>query len=476
MTMTITITDLIPFLPTLVTLGTAVLVMLAIAIYRNHTVTATLTLTGLAVALYLNIGLWDEKPAEFTGLILIDQFELFFAGLILAVTMGCVLLCYPYINGSRDNREELYLLLLCACSGALVLVSAQHMTSLFIGLELLSIPLFGMVGYLFRERNSLEACIKYVVLSAVASAMLLFGMALLYADAGTLSYEGLAQHVQSGKASAMLLLAGFGLVIIGLGFKLSLVPFHMWTPDVYGGAPAPVGAFLATVSKLAVFAVLLRLWISLPIRQAGFPEVLAALAAASILVGNLLALQQNNLKRILGYSSIAHVGYLLVVILAYNELSMETVVVYSITYAAASLGCFAVLSLVSTQREKAERATLSELKGLYWQRPWMAGAMVVMLLSLAGVPLTAGFIGKFYVLSTTLSSGLWWLLVTVVLGSVIGVYYYLRAMLTLFAKTDVVVEHACTPSTALAGLFTVGLAAFVLAVGVYPQPLLDILK
>lgn len=475
--MTMTIFDLTPFLPILVTLGTAVLVMLAIAVHRHHATSAVLSVVGLAVAMYFTVDLWNTKAANVTGLILVDQFELFFSGLILALTIGCTLLCYAYIDRSRDNREELYLLLLCACGGALVLVSAQHMMALFVGLELLSIPLFGMVGYLFRERSSLEACIKYLVLSAGASAMLLFGLALLYADAGTLSYQGLAEHIGSGKASGLLVLAGVGLLLVGLGFKLSLVPFHFWTPDVYGGAPAPVGAFLATVSKLAVFAVLMRLWITLPIRDAGIPEVLAALAGASIIIGNLLALKQDNLKRVLGYSSIAHVGYMLVAILALNVLTMETVVVYAVTYGAASLGAFAVLSLASSPYEKGERATATELQGLFWRRPWLAGAMAVLLLSLAGVPLTAGFIAKFYVLSAGLASELWWLVAIVVVGSAIGIYYYLRAMINLFAAAPEAVGYAVPGrGIGLATLMTVALAGFVLAVGVFPEPLLKILE
>ena len=473
--MTMTFNDLIPLLPILITVATTVVVMLAIAARRHHGVSAALAAAGLAAALWSAVSLWSGKPAEVTSLLLVDQYALFFSAVILALAIGCTLLCFSYIDRSRDNREELYLLLLCATAGALVLVSAQHLTALFVGLELMSIPLFGMVGYLFRERASLEACIKYLVLSAVASAVLLFGLALLYADAGSLGYKPMLQHILSGKATPMLVIGGFALVMIGLGFKLSLVPFHFWTPDVYAGAPAPVGAFLATVSKLAVLAVLLRIWMTIPIRQAGIPEMLAALAVASILVGNLLALRQDNLKRVLGYSSIAHVGYLLVAILAFNALSIEAIAVYAVTYGAASLGAFAVISLASSPLEKGERATLAELQGLFWRSPWLAGALTVMLLSLAGVPLTAGFIAKFYVLSAGLASELWWLVATVLAGSAIGIYYYLRAMLSLYGAAPVAEGYpAGGRGVGLGSLMVVMLALFVLAMGVYPQPMLSI--
>ena len=276
-------------------------------------------------------------------------------GLVLASTLACVTLIHAYLGGNTGqgypgNREEMYLLILLSACGGLVLVTAQHMAGLFIGLELLSVPVYGMVAYAFFNKRSLEAGIKYMVLSAAGSAFLLFGMALLYADAGTLSFAGIGARFSTEGAPNMLVHLGIGMMLIGLAFKLSLVPFHLWTPDVYEGAPAPVSAFLATASKVAVFAVLLRLYQISPATAGGWlNDLLGAIAIASILFGNLLALVQNNIKRLLGYSSIAHFGYLLIALIASKGMAVEAIGVYLATYVLTSLGAFGVVTLMSTR-------------------------------------------------------------------------------------------------------------------------------
>lgn len=230
-----------------------------------------------------------------------------------------------------DNKDEFYLLVLIAALGGILLANANHLASLFLGIELISLPLFGLVGYAFRQKRSLEASIKYTILSAAASSFLLFGMALVYAQSGDLSFVALGKNLGDGMLNEPLLLAGFGLMIVGLGFKLSLVPFHLWTPDVYQGAPAPVSTFLATASKIAIFGVVMRLFLYAPVGDSeAIRVVLAIIAFASIIFGNLMALSQTNIKRLLGYSSISHLGYLLVALIALQtgEMSMEAVGVY----------------------------------------------------------------------------------------------------------------------------------------------------
>ncbi|MBP9035242.1 MAG: NADH-quinone oxidoreductase subunit NuoN, partial [Pseudomonadales bacterium] len=381
-----------------------------------------------------------------------------------------------YLEGVNDNREEMYLMLLIAAAGAIVLVGARHMVSFLIGLELMSIPLYGMVGYIYRDKRSLEASIKYLVLSAAASTFLLFGMALVYARTGSLAFDSLAGAVQMG---APLVSTGLALMLVGIAFKLSLAPFHLWTPDVYHGAPAPVGAFLATVSKIAVLLVLLRWWNMLGLGQSAvFTTLLAALAALSILAGNLLALQQANVKRLLGYSSIAHFGYVLVAIIAGNELSADAVKVYLLTYMAATLGAFGVLTLLSSPYRGDDAQGLADLRGLFWQRPFLAAVLTLSVLSLAGVPLTAGFIAKFYVIATGVKAGLWWLIAALVAGSAIGIYFYLRVMVTMFLATPGRrrLDAARDWGQHSGGIMTIMLALFTLAVGLYPQPLIDLLQ
>ncbi|PIA69730.1 NADH-quinone oxidoreductase subunit NuoN [Pseudomonas sediminis] len=477
-----TLQHLIALLPLLVTSLTAVVVMLAIAAKRNHTVTFILSVVGLNLALLSLIPTLEVAPLEVTPLLLIDTFACYYMALVLAASLACITLIHAYLGGDSGkgypgNREELYLLVLLSAAGGLVLVSAQHLASLFIGLELLSVPTYGMIAYAFFNKRSLEAGIKYMVLSAAGSAFLLFGMALLYAESGNLAFADIGASLM--RESSQLVQIGIGMMLIGLAFKLSLVPFHLWTPDVYEGAPAPVAAFLATASKVAVFAVLLRLYQISPAMSGGWlSELLTLIAIASILVGNLLALLQNNLKRLLGYSSIAHFGYLLVALIASKGLAVEAVGVYLATYVLTSLGAFGVITLMSTPYSGRDADALYEYRGLFWRRPYLTAVLTVMMLSLAGIPLTAGFIGKFYVIAAGVEAQLWWLLGAMVLGSAIGVFYYLRVMVTLFMREPNLHRHdAPFDWGQRAGgimLLVVALLAFFL--GVYPQPLLELVQ
>ncbi|WAJ39872.1 NADH-quinone oxidoreductase subunit NuoN [Pseudomonas sp. GOM7] len=477
-----TLQHLIALLPLLVTSLTAVVVMLAIAAKRNHTVTFILSVVGLNLALLSLIPALEVAPFEVTPLLLIDKFACYYMALVLAASLACITLIHAYLGGDSGkgypgNREELYLLVLLSAAGGLVLVSAQHLASLFIGLELLSVPTYGMIAYAFFNKRSLEAGIKYMVLSAAGSAFLLFGMALLYADSGNLAFADIGISLM--RESSQLMQIGIGMMLIGLAFKLSLVPFHLWTPDVYEGAPAPVAAFLATASKVAVFAVLLRLYQMSPAMSGGWlNELLTLIAIASILFGNLLALLQNNLKRLLGYSSIAHFGYLLVALIASKGLAEEAVGVYLATYVLTSLGAFGVITLMSTPYNGRDADALYEYRGLFWRRPYLTAVLTVMMLSLAGIPLTAGFIGKFYVIAAGVEAQLWWLLGAMVLGSAIGVFYYLRVMVTLFMREPNLHRHdAPFDWGQRAGgimLLVVALLAFFL--GVYPQPLLELVQ
>ncbi|WP_161866764.1 MULTISPECIES: NADH-quinone oxidoreductase subunit NuoN [Pseudomonas] len=477
-----TLQHLIALLPLLVTSLTAVVVMLAIAAKRNHTVTFILSVAGLNLALLSLIPTLDVAPLEVTPLLLIDNFACYYMALVLAASLACITLIHAYLGGESGkgyprNREELYLLVLLSAAGGLVLVSAQHLAGLFIGLELLSVPTYGMIAYAFFNKRSLEAGIKYMVLSAAGSAFLLFGMALLYAESGNLAFADIGASLM--RESSQLVQIGIGMMLIGLAFKLSLVPFHLWTPDVYEGAPAPVAAFLATASKVAVFAVLLRLYQISPAMTGGWlSDLLTLIAIASILFGNLLALLQNNLKRLLGYSSIAHFGYLLVALIASKGLAVEAVGVYLATYVLTSLGAFGVITLMSTPYSGRDADALYEYRGLFWRRPYLTAVLTVMMLSLAGIPLTAGFIGKFYVIAAGVEAQLWWLLGAMVLGSAIGVFYYLRVMVTLFMREPNMHRHdAPFDWGQRAGgimLLVVALLAFI--IGVYPQPLLELVQ
>ena len=479
--MTITPQQLIALLPLLIVGLTVVVVMLSIAWRRNHFVNATLTVIGLNLALFSLYFVGQVGPMDVTPLMRVDGYAMFYTALVMLASLATCTFAYPWLVGFPDNKDEFYLLVLIAALGGVVLASANHLASFFIGIELLSLPLFGLIGYAFRQKRSLEAALKYTILSAAASSFLLFGIALVYADSGSLSFVELGKSLNDTMIQEPLLLVGLGMMIIGLGFKLSLVPFHLWTPDVYQGAPAPVSTFLATASKIAIFGVIMRLFMYAPVTDSeAVRTVLGIIAFVSILFGNLMAISQSNIKRLLGYSSIAHLGYLLVALIAVksHQLSLETAGVYLAGYLFSSLGAFGVVSLMSSPYRGPDADSLYSYRGLFWHRPILSAVMTVMMLSLAGIPMTLGFIGKFYVIASGVSANLWWLTGAVVAGSAIGLYYYLRVTVSLYLSPP----ELHTRDTPANWAFTAGgvvvliSAILVLLLGIYPQPLINLVQ
>ncbi len=462
---------LIALAPFILVCATAVTVMLGIAWRRQHEVTVLVSALGLVLAL-IAWGYGLDLAELHSPLLVFDSLAVGASLLVLVCALATVLLARAYFAEYPGPREEFYLLLLCGTAGGLILVSSHHLASLFFGLELVSMPLYGMLAYRFRQGLSLEAGVKYLILSAAASAFMLFGMALLYSQTGRLDFLGLGLAMPQTPGAWTL--AGATMMLVGLAFKLSVVPFHLWTADVYQGGPLPAVSFLATVSKLAVFVVLLRLVYAVPaFRTEGFLVLWAVLAIITMLAGNILALLQNNLKRLLGYSSIAHFGYLLVALAVADRFALETSGIYLATYLAATLGAFGVLSLVSSPVGDREISELSQYRGLFWRRPYLAAALTVFLLSLAGIPFTAGFIGKFYIVALGVVSESWWLVAAIVAGSAIGLYYYLRVMVSLYLRNPESPQLPFQRSSRLGQALVIGLALLVIVLGVYPTPLID---
>lgn len=471
--------QLLALLPFMVLAVTIVAVMLFIAIRRHHWWNATLSVIGLNATLAAVLYAAFKLPiVEVTPLLIVDPYACFYMGLLLVTTLACTTLSHAYMEGFKSNREELYLLLLLAVMGAMTLACSRHLAALFIGLELLSVPVYGMVAYTFRNPRTLEGGIKYLVLSAAASAMLLFGMALVYAESGTLSFSGLAYTYLGPDADSPILLAGTALMLVGLCFKLSIAPFHLWTPDVYEGAPAPVAAFLATASKTAVFAVLVRfLYESGALRESALRDAFAVLAGISIIVGNLLAVMQSNIKRLLAYSSIAHFGYLLVPLVVPLG-TPEAIGVYLITYVVTTLGAFGVVALMSSPYKGHDADQLHNYRGLFWRRPYLTAVMTGMMLSLAGIPVTAGFIGKFYIIAAGVSGQQWILLALVVVGSAISLYYYLRVMITMYLPEPGMQRYDAPLDWGerAGGVMVLGLTVLMFVLGMYPQPFLMLIR
>jgi NADH-quinone oxidoreductase subunit N len=461
--------------PILVMTATPVVIMFVIAFYRNHFLTALLTVVGLALSLAAIFLISPAVPSRVTPLILVDGYALFFMALIFATTLAVALLSYGYLNKHEGNREEFYVLLLTAALGAAVMVSNSHFSSFFVGLETLNISLYVLIAYLRKRLKGIEAGVKYLILAAMSDAFLLFGMALVYVQVGSMDLKSM-ELLRNISDISTILVTGLAMLIIGIGFKLAVVPFHLWTPDVYEGAPAPVTAFIATVSKGAMFVVLFR-YLHPSNVQVGTPlfMVISIIAIASMFVGNLLALLQNNVKRILAYSSIAHMGYLLVAFLA-SRAAVAAMSYYLVAYFVTTLGAFGVMTVLSVSEADADG--LEEYRGLAWRRPWLAGVFTGMLLSLAGIPLTAGFVGKFYVMAAGIGSALWVLVTMLVISSAIGLFYYLRIVVVIFSAPSEETKTLRVPAPMPVGasLVLAVLSLLLLLLGVYPTLLIDIIQ
>ncbi len=468
------IADLKTLSPFIILAATAVVVMLTIAFNRSHKLTVILTLSGLVLSAASLSLVYGTLPHVVTPLLMIDHYALFYIGLIVAASFAVAGLSYSYLEIQQGHREEFYLLLIIATLGCSVLAAAAHFASFFLGIELLSVSLYALAAYLRHSDRGVEAGIKYLILAAVSSAFILFGMALVYAESGSMAFSDIAAFAAGPGAHGLMFLAGIVMILVGLGFKLAVVPFHMWTPDVYEGAPAPVTAFIATASKGAVFALVLRYFTLIDIHShAPLFAIFTIIAIASMFAGNLLALFQTNVKRILAYSSISHLGYLLVTVLASGPLASVAAAFYLTAYFITTLGAFGVVTVISEQDRDADR--MDDYQGLAWRRPWLAGVFTFMLFSLAGIPLTAGFVGKFYIVAAGAGSALWLVVVMMIVNSMIGLFYYLRIIVAIFS-------HPEKEDTAVAGLSPSGslvLAALVILLiwlGVYPGPMIEIIQ
>ena len=468
--------EIINLLPGILLGFASVLALISITIRRNHKFTYTVTATSLIGVFYFLITYAVNKKITLEPLFIIDGFGLFNTGLLIISSLVVVMISYPYFEQREERKEEYYILLILATLGACMLVISKHFISLFLGLEILSIALYGMIAYLRKRERSDEAGIKYLILAAFSSAFLLFGMALIYTETGTMDFEGIAMYMFTQEKLPLIMSTGFGLMIVGIGFKLGIVPFHLWTPDVYEGAPAPVTAFIATVSKGGMIILLVRFFVI--IKGAHYPVLVTTftvLSIASMFVGNFLALRQNNVKRILAYSSIAHMGYILVAFLAGGELGAEAVCFYLVAYFATSLGAFGIIAVLADEDRDAER--LDDYKGLLWSRPWIASGFIAALLSLAGIPLTAGFIGKFYIVAAGVSTHRWLLVIMLAINSVIGLFYYIKIIAVMFERPTAEEKTSLHPKLYWVNLAALLMLAIVMIwLGVSPQGLIDLIR
>jgi len=465
-------------LPFIVLAAAAMVVILLIAFRQSHTV---IQVVGFLMMCTVVFAMWyvrDTLPRAIQPLFVVDGLGALFTGLIVFCVLAVGLFSYIYFEEREENPKEYYILIFLSTLGSAVLTISTHFISFFIALELLSVSLYALIAYLRTRNNAIEAGVKYLVLAALASAFLLFGMALIYMDTGSMEFATIASRLNSPDHSPVLFFTGVGIMLVAVGFKLALVPFHLWAADVYQGAPAPVTSFIATVSKIGVFAVLVRFAQVMHLQNYSFIILIfSAIAVISMIVGNILALQQKNIKRLLAYSSIAHFGYLLVAFLPGNDAGIEAGIFYLFAYAITILSAFGIVTLLSTKQKDAEDIDI--YRGLFWRSPVLAAVFTVSLLSLAGIPLTAGFIGKFYVLTSGVQQHLWFPVIVLVLTSVLGLYYYLRIISTLFAEAPAALpkEKTLHPFFYFATYTAlVTLAIVLMGVGIFPVVVIQTIK
>ena len=470
--------DLLSIVPLFILTSASILILFSIAIKRNHKVIYVITTLSLLVDfIYLAVAdtpaIWKVEP-----LFIIDGFGKFNFGLILITAVAITMLSYSYFEQREERKEEYYILLILATLGACTLAISKHFVSLFLGLEILSVSLYSMIAYLRKRERSDEGGIKYLIIAAFSSAFMLFGMALIYYATGSMDFAVIGNYLFGLQELPIIMIAGFGFVVVGVGFKLGIVPFHMWTADVYEGAPLPVTSFIATISKGGVVALLVRFFSMVNGYQYdSLINTFTVLVIASMFVGNFLALQQKNLKRLLAYSSISHLGYLLVAFLAGGKLGIEAVSFYLVSYFITTVGSFGILTYLSDKDRDAE--LLDDYKGLFWRRPWTATSLSAMLLSLAGIPLTAGFVGKFYVVAAGVSSNTWLLVIMLVVNSAIGLYYYIRIIAIMCDRENVQEQASATlsPSIYLISGFSVAVVTIALLwVGIFPGGLMTLIR
>jgi NADH-quinone oxidoreductase subunit N len=417
--------------PFLIIFSTIIVLLLIISFYRNHKLIAYLSLIGFILTSISFIYISDKLPQWTNNMIFINSFSSFYIRLILFAAILINILSIGYFEKVEEQKEEYYLFLQVAVLGTITMISSIHFAVFFIGLELLSIPLYVMIGYIRKNPSSIEASIKYLILAAASSSILLFGIALIYLVTGTMNIYKVVFILNSMQHLSVLCIVGMAMIISAIGFKLSLSPFHMWTPDVYQGAPAPVTAFLATISKGGVFVLLINLFANINL-QSGKTIVIAliVLSSLSMFIGNLLALRQNSIKRLLACSSIAHMGYLLIPIIIGGVTGVRAAMFYLSMYFIATVGIFSVIAILS--KEGNEIKNIEDFKGLYLRNKWLAIVFATMIFSLAGMPLTAGFFSKFYILFVGALNAQWLLIWFLIINSAIGLYYYLKIVFFIF--------------------------------------------
>ena len=401
-------------------------------------ITALLAVLGLAVSLGMTISQIGVSGTSFNNMVVLDGFSVFVDVLLLATGLFSVALSYGYVKRMGIEHGEYYTLLLFSVAGMMLMAQAADLIVVFLALEMLSIPLYVLSAFARPRLESEEAGLKYFLLGAFSTGFVVYGIALVFGATGSTALSAIVSAVSSGHSNVLLLTIGSALILVGLGFKVAAVPFHMWTPDVYQGAPSSVTAFMAAGAKIAGFAALLRVFaLAFPSLASNMIPVIAVLSALTMIVGNVVAIAQTNIKRLLAYSSIAHAGYILMAFVPYGQpnvvaTSVAAGLFYLVAYVLTNFGAWAVV--IALEKSEGRGLEISDYAGLGRKAPALAAAMTIFMLSLTGIPPTLGFVGKFYLFRAAIAGGFYLLAIIGVLTSLISAYYYLRVVVMMYMR------------------------------------------
>jgi NADH-quinone oxidoreductase subunit N len=467
--------DFVTIGPPLLLVVWGIVLVLVDLFIRNKRTTAYLALLGLAASAAVAVPFWHQAPrVSFADMVMLDDPAIMLDWILALITAITILFSIDYLKRQSIEMGEYYSVLLFTTAAMMTMAHGRNLIVLFLCLEWLSIGLYVLAGFAYPRIRSEEAAMKYLLYGAFAAGFLIYGIALIYGVTGTTDLQQIANRIGQDAAvrSSPLLLVGVGLLLIGFGYKISMAPFHMWTPDVYEGSPTPVSAYMSTATKAAGFAALLRVvQIGLPGLTGTWQIALAILAALTMVIGNVAAVAQSNIKRMLAYSSIAHAGFILCALVAINEPSaVQAFLYYILAYSLTNLGAFAVV--IALEQAGEERFDIADLAGMGWRQPLLGAAMAIFMLSLAGVPPLAGFFAKWLVFQVAYQAGYWWLALIGLLSSVVSAFYYLRIIVNLNMRDQEQPARSFTTSPLLAG---VAVAALLVVVqGFLTNPVLNL--
>ncbi|WDI78366.1 NADH-quinone oxidoreductase subunit N [Candidatus Purcelliella pentastirinorum] len=463
-------------LPILIIIITLIIIMILTIIGIKKQKSYFLTIISILIIILFLIFNINNKINQLTTLLHINKHTIIYTLTTLIGSLSTCIYARQWINENNENKNEFYIFILISSLGNILIINANNLLSLLVGIELISIPTTGLIGYSLKKKSSLKATIKYKILASISLSFIIFGISLIYITTGNITYNIIMQLV----INKPLAIIGFAMIIIGLGFKLSIIPFHLWISDVYKGSSIPTINFLNTTNKIAYFYATYNLILNtFIINIHSIKIILEIMTYLSIILGNLMALSQKNIKKLLAYTSITHVGNLLLVIInSKNILSFETSIIYIINYLLNSTGILGIINLLYNKiKDKKENYPINYIKGIFWKNKIHAIMLTIIILSFAGLPTTIGFISKFYIIMLTITSNLWWLTILIIFSNIIGICYYLNIIKIIFCKKEnnknaIKINKNERLQNILIYLSTI----CIIFIGIYPQLIINIIK